>query len=175
MNIPKQWYPLQASTKTGFGPWQLKSEVLLQGWTVPSFRTPQKKEGQQEGQACCAPAHPNPSCRGLQGYGQAWAGCALSCPLSQGGPRGTGSTSGDKWLQGSSCLVPQCMGLGGLCSSKVVIGVNEIFVWVKTDSETKITSILYLLVIKKKKRKRRGGWQHRNRRVETNIFPSPLS
>lgn len=48
--------------------------------------------------------------------------------LSQGGLGGMGITSGNKWLQRSSCFLRQHMALRGLCSSKTVIGANEILV-----------------------------------------------
>lgn len=110
--------------------------------------------------------------RGLRQCRQAQAGWASSCPRSQGDLRGTGSTSGDKWLQGSPCLVPQHVALEGLCSSKVFIWANGISIWVKTDSGINKDNKFSLSVANNKKKARQGG-KNRNRRVEINLFPVP--
>lgn len=58
--IPKQWYPLQASTKTGFCPWWSKVEAFCRPGLCPALSTCQWEEWDY-----CGPAHPSPSWGGL--------------------------------------------------------------------------------------------------------------
>jgi len=86
-------------------------------------RQEERRAAERAGLLC-----PSPSWRGLWGVWAGASGLCLGLPSAPRRPWGVGSTSGEKRPQGSSCLAPHPTALGGLRSSKAVVGVNGIFV-----------------------------------------------
>lgn len=101
----------------------IKTGSLLQAWTMPSFITLTVGKVRLLCASTLQPLLKRASVRGA-GVGR----LCLSCHLSQGGLGGMGFASGNKWLQRSSCLLPQHMALRCLCWSKTVTEANEILV-----------------------------------------------
>lgn len=171
-NIPKQWYPLQAGTKTGFYPLWSKFEAFCRPGLCKLYHPDSGKS-----RTIVCQHTPAPLRKGFSD-GAGIGKLCLSYHLSQEGLGGIGIASGNKWLQRSSCPLPQHMALRCLCSSKTVIGTNEILLWVKTDSNGKITNSLYFLT--KKIKPKKTSWGHISHRREMeqtyfhSLFPSCL-
>lgn len=84
----------------------IKIGSLLQAWTMPSFIT---LTAGRVGLLCAST--PQPLLGMASVTGAAVGRLCLSCHLSPGGLGGMGIASENKWLQRSSCLLPQHMAL----------------------------------------------------------------